>query len=138
MSLDLGPKRIKKIYKRKKKNMTQTSQIYRFIEANQSLDKLISQNLEYPVKVAYNLIKAKKELDSAIDYVIERFRVICGDKVDFENITDEQSIILDSILSQEIDIELPEIDIKWIISVDNVTITTSDIENIIFLFGKKT
>lgn len=116
--------------------MTRTSQVYRFIEANHSLDKLITQNLEYPVKIAYNLIKAKKELDNAIDYVMERFSIVCGDSVDFENISDEQSMILNGILSQEIDVELPEIDIEDIVSANNVTITPSDIENIMFLFRK--
>lgn len=116
--------------------MTRTSQVYRFIEANHSLDRLITQNLEYPVKIAYNLIKTKKELDNAIDYVMERFSIVCGDNVDFENISDEQSMILNGILSQEIDVELPEIDIEDIVSANNVTITPSDIENIMFLFRK--
>lgn len=118
--------------------MTQKSQIYKFIEANRSLDKLIAQNLEYPIKTAYNLVKAKKELDSAIEYVMERFGMVCGNDVDFDNISEEQNMILNGILSQEIEVELPEIDIKDIISADNVTVAPSDIENIVFLFRKKT
>lgn len=113
------------------------SEVYKFIEANRSLDKLISQNLEYPIKTAYNLIKAKNELDGAIDYVMERFGVICGDNIDFNNISNEHNTILNTLLSQEIEIDLPEIDINDITSVDNVTVTPSDVENIIFLFGKK-
>ena len=118
--------------------MVKTSQVYKFIQSNRSMDKLISQDLEYPIKTAYNLVTAKKKLDDAIDYVMERFSIVCGEKVDFENISDEQNVILNGILSQEIDIELPEIDIDDIISVDNVTLTPSDIENIMFLFRKKT
>ena len=89
--------------------MKKTSQIYKFIEANRSLDKLMSQNLEYPIKIAYNIVKSKKELDEAIDYVMERFGIVCGNNVDFENISDEQNIILNGILSQEIEIDLPDI-----------------------------
>jgi hypothetical protein len=117
--------------------MILTAQIYRIIEANRSLDKLISQDLEYPIRTAYNLIKIKRELDNSIDYVMERFGIVCGNKVDFENISDEQNVILNSILSQVIEIELPEIDIEDIISVDNVMVKPSDIENITFLFKKK-
>lgn len=116
--------------------MIRTSQIYKFIQANRSMDKLISQDLEYPVKTAYNLVTTKKNLDNAIDYVMERFSIVCGEKVDFENISEEQNAILNGILSQEIDIEIPEIDINDIVSADNVTLTPSDVENIIFLFRK--
>ena len=116
--------------------MKKTSQIYKFIEANRSLDRLISQNLEYPIKTAYNMVKSKKELDEAIDYVMERFGIVCGNNVDFENISDEQNVILNGILSQEIEIDLPDIPINDIVSNDNVTVSTSDIENIMFLFGK--
>lgn len=118
--------------------MKRTAQIYKFIEANRSLDKLNEQNLEYPIKVAYNLIKARNELNNAIDYVMERFGIVCGNNVDFDNISDEHNKILNSILSQEIEIDLPDIDIEDIISTDNVSVLTSDVENLIFLFGKNT
>lgn len=114
--------------------MTLTSTVCKIIEANRSLEKLISQNNEYPIKTSYNLIKVKKVLDEAINYVMERLAVICGNDVNFENATDEQKMILNSILLQEIDVEIPEIDINDVISADSVIVTPSDVEKISILF----
>lgn len=117
--------------------MTQVAEVYRFIECNRSLEKLILQNLSYPIRTAYSLIRAKRSLDEAIEYVMERLGLICGGDVDFENLTDEQNIVLNTLLSQEIEVDLPDIDIEHITNVDNVSLTPSDIENILFLFEKR-
>lgn len=116
--------------------MVKTGQIYKFIEANRSLDKLITQDLEYSIKTAYNLIKTKNEIGKSVDYIMERFSLVCGNNVNFENLTDEQQTILNGILSQDIEIDIPEINANEIVLNDNVTASPSDVENILFLFGK--
>ena len=117
--------------------MKVNGEVYRFIEANRSLDKICSQDNEYPIRSAYKLIKAKKELDDAIEYVMQRFSNVCGEAVDFENLNNEQNVILNSILSQEIEIELPELTIEEVTDNNKVRVTSSDMENLLFVFENR-
>ena len=116
--------------------MTCIGQIYKFIEANRSLEKLVSQNNEYPIKTAYKLIITKKLLDEAIDYVMSRFTDVCGGNVDFENLTDSQNAVLNEILSQDMEIELPDINPEDIFTSEKITVSTTDVENILYLLRK--
>lgn len=114
-----------------------SAEIYKFIRANHSLEKLLEQDINYPIKTAYNLIRTKDKLDDAIDYVMKRLSSVCGDDIDFEDLSNKDNSILNTILNQEIEIELPDIDVNCIVNVDNVNSTVSDVNNILFLFQKR-
>lgn len=117
--------------------MTKTFEIYKLIEASRSLDKLIQQDLNYNIQVSYNLIKTKREIETAIDYVMERFAMLCGQDVDFDNLDEGQKNMLNALLSQSVDIEIPNIAIDQLINTENVNATPSDVDNIMYIFEKR-
>ena len=117
--------------------MKVTSEIYKLIGANRSLEKLLKQDLNYPIRTAYKLVQMKKTLDETIEYVLDRLTLVYGDNIDFNNISDEKNLLINSILGQTIEIEIPDICSGDITDTDNVIVKPSDIENMLFLFVKE-
>lgn len=112
------------------------AEVYKFMECNKSMELLIEQDLKYPIKTAYNINRVKKTLDVAMDYVMKRFGELCGGNVDFSNLTEEQSQILNVLMGQTIKLEYPKVLMRDIVRSDNVMVSPKDIKNISFLFEK--
>ena len=110
--------------------MEKTLSIYSLMMISSSLDRLYEQNMNYPINTAYRLMKAKKSVDEAVTYIMERITLICGNDVDLT------ASNVNGIMMQKISIDVPEIDINDIVSADNVTISLPDVENITLLFTK--
>lgn len=116
--------------------MLKVAAVYRFIECNRSLEKLMGQDLKYDIKTSYKLVRTKREIDEVVDYVMGRFSMLCDGDVDVENMTDNQRVIMNSLLYQPVEIDIPEIDVDDIVGNDEVKASPSDVENILFLFEK--
>lgn len=115
--------------------MVRSLEIYKLIIVNKALDKLIEQDLNYPINIAYKLSKSKIEIDKAVEYIMERINIVCGDNIDFTNLPNNR--VLRAIFSQTVDVDLPDLTIDEIISNENVKLSVTDVERLEYLFSEK-
>lgn len=110
--------------------------VYKILKVNRTIETLLEQHISYPINVGYKIFQLKKELDNIEKYIIERLSMLCPNF--FTNdMTEEEKIIYETILSSEIELNNINITIEEITNNNEVKTTLEDIENLMLLFNEK-
>lgn len=102
--------------------------IYEIIKCNNIIYKLIEQQINYPVNIAYKLCKLKKELDEIELLMDERWILLFGKDYNIEDFTEDEIILYNTTLSAIMDIDTFQLSIEEITNNSNVKLTISEIE----------
>lgn len=90
------------------------------------IEKLIRQELEYPISTAYKLHKLHEEIEEIETLLFNRFELLFGKQIDFTKLDDKQKTIYQTVMNSDIDILINNISINDIIN-DNAKLTTNEI-----------
>lgn len=102
--------------------------IYEIIKCNNVIYKLIEQQINYTVNIAYKLYRLKKELDEIELLMNERWVLLFGENYNTEDFTEEEIVLYNTTLSAIMDIDTFHLSIEEITENENVRLTISDIE----------
>lgn len=102
--------------------------IYNIMLCNNVIYKLIQQQINYTVNIAYKIFKLKKELDEIEQLMLERWECIFGKEYDINQFTDEEIKTYNMTLNVEIDVDCYDLTIEDIVNNDKVSLSIEDIE----------
>ena len=109
--------------------MQKTISISYGFNLNKTIDKIIKQQVDIPANIAFALYKLHKQLTEMEEFVFQRLSMVCGDNIDFNNMTENQKILYFSVFDSEINIELEnDIDIDKITKNNKISLSIQDIE----------
>ena len=99
------------------------------------IDKIIAQQINLPANVAFALYKLYKQLIEMEEFVFQRLNMICGESVDFNNMTENQKILYASVFDSEITIDVEDnINIEKVVKNNKINLTIQDIDNLNNIF----
>ena len=109
--------------------MQKTISISYGFNLNKTIDKIIKQQVDIPANIAFALYKLHRQLTEMEKFVFQRLSMVCGDNIDFNNMTENQKILYSSVFDSEINIELEDgIDIDKIIKNNKINLSIQDVE----------
>ena len=109
--------------------MQKTISISYGFNLNKTIDKIIKQQVDIPANIAFALYKLHRQLTEMEEFVLQRLSMVCGDDIDFNNMTENQKILYSSVFDSEINIELEDgIDIDKIIKNNKINLSIQDVE----------
>lgn len=117
--------------------MQKTISISYGFNLSKTIDKIIAQQINLPANIAFALYKLYKQLTEMEEFVFQRLNMICGENVDFNNMTENQKILYSSVFDSEITIDVEDnIDIEKVVKNNKINLTIQDIDNLnnIFVF----
>lgn len=103
--------------------------IYEALNVLPIIEKLIQQELEYPISTAYKLHKLQEEIEEIETLLFNRFELLFGKQIDFTKLDDKQKTIYQTVMNSDIDILINSISINDIIN-DNAKLTTNEISEL--------
>ena len=102
--------------------------VYEIFNISEVLDKLIAQQLEYNVNIAYKIYQISLKLNEAQSYVLSRLHMVLGDDANLTELNPQQKILYDAVIQSEVDIEdLPELTMGDVVDSVNAKLSVSDI-----------
>lgn len=102
--------------------------VYEIFNISEVLDKLIAQQLEYNVNIAYKIYQISLKLNAAQSYVLSRLHMVLGDDANLTELHPQQKILYDAIMNSEIEVEgLPELTMDDVVDSVNAKLSVSDI-----------
>lgn len=110
--------------------------IYEVFKINRVLEKLINQQLDYQINVAYKLSKLKQQLDEIESYAFERFMLMFP-QADIGNLNENESEVYKAILSSNVEIDNFNLTENEVFLNDSVKLTIEDVTIIRLLFEKR-
>lgn len=109
--------------------MQKTISISYGFNLNKTIDKIIKQQVDIPANIAFALYKLHRQLTEMEEFVFQRLSMVCGDDIDFNNMTENQKILYSSVFDSQINIELEDgIDIDKIIKNNKINLSIQDVE----------
>ena len=78
--------------------MQKTISISYGFNLNKTIDKIIKQQVDIPANIAFALYKLHRQLTEMEEFVFQRLSMVCGDNIDFNNMTENQKILYSSVL----------------------------------------
>lgn len=113
-----------------------TVKLYKVLRLLPVIEKLLGQQIEYPVSTAYKIYKLYKEITDIENITFDRMRMLFGEDIDFTKLTESQKSVYQALLDSDMDIDDIDISADDLVS-GNAKLTVNDIETIDF-FLKKT
>ena len=102
--------------------------VYEIFNISEVLDKLIAQQLEYNVNIAYKIYQISQKLNEVQYYILSRLHMVLGDDANLTELQPQQKILYDAVIQSEVDIEdLPELTIEQVVDSVNAKLSVSDI-----------
>lgn len=102
--------------------------VYEIFNISEVLDKLIAQQLEYNVNIAYKIYQISQKLNEVQSYILSRLHMVLGDDANLTELQPQQKILYDAVIQSEVDIEdLPELTIEQVVDSVNAKLSVSDI-----------
>lgn len=115
--------------------MQKTISISYGFNLSKTIDKIIAQQINLPANIAFALYKLYKQLTEMEEFVFQRLNMICGENVDFNNMTENQKILYSSVFDSEITIDLEDnINIEKVVKNSKINLTIQDIDNLNNIF----
>lgn len=112
-----------------------TVKVYELYRISDSLNKLLSQDIEYPVKIAYKLYKMNEDINDRTRYVYERLsNIIDSDNMSKNCLSESERIVYDATMNSEIELTPFDFDEKLIFNNDKVKLTVEDVSLLKCLF----
>ena len=110
--------------------------VYEIFNILSALEKLIKQQTEYPISVAYKLYQLYLELSQIESFIFERIEIVTGKNINAIGINDKEYEIYQAILNSDIDItKFTKISIDDIMN-DSAKLTIKDISFLINFINK--
>lgn len=104
---------------------------------SEALDKLIAQQLEYNVNIAYKIYCMIYRINDATTYILSRLRLVLGDDVKLNSLPPEKQELYNAIMNSEIEIDgLPELTMDDVVDSVGAKLTVSDIAVLDSVFKK--
>lgn len=95
---------------------------------SEALDKLIAQQLEYNVNVAYKIYSMICRINDATTYILSRLRLVLGDEVRLNKLPPEKQELYNAIMNSEIEVDgLPELTMDDVVDSVGAKLTVADI-----------
>lgn len=113
-----------------------TVKLYEALAALPAIEKLVGQQVEYPVRIAYRIYKLREELSGIETFLFRRIEALFGGNVDFTCLTEKQREAYQAILNSDIDLDDCDVDMDDIL-VGDATLTFDDIGVLDVLLKKK-
>lgn len=101
--------------------------IYDVFKLNIILTKILGQQSKFNINLAYRLYKLRKKLDEIEGFAMERFETLFGNGFDSERLTENERMVYNTILSTEIDEELPKISFVELMNELEIKVDVEDI-----------
>lgn len=115
--------------------MQKTISISYGFNIGKTIDKIIAQQINLPANIAFALYKLYKQLIEMEEFVFQRLNMICGENVDFNNMTENQKILYSSVFDSEITIDVEDnINIEKVVKNNKINLTIQDIDNLNNIF----
>ena len=105
--------------------------IYQIMLANTVIHNLFNQQINYPINIAYNILKLKKELDEIEELMLERWNILFGKNYNVEKFTEDEIILYNTTLETLVDIDIYGLTVNDLTNNSTVHLSLSDLENII-------
>ena len=102
--------------------------VYDIIKSNNVIYKLIEQQINYTVNVAYKLYKLKKELDEIELLMNERWVTLFGEDYNTDNFTQEEVILYNATLMAVMDIDTFQLSIEEVVGNDEIKLSLNEVE----------
>lgn len=83
-----------------------TRKVFDIIKANAALERLIAQQIEYPINVAYKIYCLKKNIDDIERYVYDRMALLFGADFGNKEMTEEQETIYNALMASDMEIQV--------------------------------
>lgn len=109
--------------------------IYQIVKINRSLEKLLNQQLEYSIRVAYKIFKLQKSLEEIEHYAFERFSLLYP-KANLNNLSGDEQIVYETILSSIVEVDNFNLTEEEVFLNEDVKLTVEEVSNIMMLFQK--
>ncbi len=115
--------------------MQKTISISYGFNLSKTIDKVIAQQINLPANIAFALYKLYKQLIEMEEFVFQRLNMICGENVNFNNMTENQKILYSSVFDSEITIDVEDnINIEKVVKNNKINLTIQDIDNLNNIF----
>lgn len=112
-----------------------TVKVHELYRISDSLNKLISQDVEYPVRIAYKLYRMNEDINERTRYVYERLAsVIDSENMTNNSLTEHERAVYDATMNSDIELMPFDFEEKLIFSNDKVKLTVEDVTLIKCLF----
>lgn len=99
-------------------------------ELNKIIDKLYTQRAEYNLSLGLNIYDTMKKLNEVETYIFQRLKAAIPNENKLngsEKLTDDEEVLYYSIMLQEIELDIPQIDITDIMKNEKVVLDINDI-----------
>lgn len=107
--------------------MNLKTKTYNLFVISEVVDKLVAQQLEYSVGVAYKIYLLSNKLNDTQKYVLSRLHAVFGDDFRIDNLTPQQEEIYGAVMDSDIElVDLPDLTIEEVISSADVKLSVSD------------
>ena len=104
-----------------------TRKIYDVMTCNNVLTKLVEQQIDFSINIAYKLHKLKNELDEIEQMIFQRWELLFGENFDADTFTQEEITAYNLTLEAEVNIDIYDLKIDDIISNKQVKLTINEI-----------
>ena len=104
-----------------------TRRIYDVMTCNNVLTKLVEQQINFSINIAYKLHKLKNELDEIEQLIFQRWELLFGENFDTDTFTQEEITAYNLTLEAEVNIDIYDLKIDDIISNKQVKLTIDEV-----------
>lgn len=111
-------------------------QIYRVLNCNQTLIKMFQQQKTFSVSLGFKLYEIMKQFNEVEDYVIKVMETTYQN-INFLNMTNEQTVFYNTLLSSEIELEYEKLDDNFFKNNDRLMLTLEDMSNLSIILKQK-
>ena len=104
-----------------------TRRIYDVMTCNNVLTKLVEQQINFSINIAYKLHKLKNELDEIEQLIFQRWELLFGENFNADAFTQEEITAYNLTLEAEVNIDIYDLKIDDIISNKQVKLTIDEV-----------
>lgn len=104
-----------------------TRRIYDVMTCNNVLTKLVEQQINFSINIAYKLHKLKNELDEIEQLIFQRWELLFGENFNVDTFTQEEITAYNLTLEAEVNIDIYDLKIDDIISNKQVKLTIDEV-----------
>lgn len=112
-----------------------TVKVHELYRISDSLNKLLSQDIEYPVRIAYKLYKMNEDINDRTRYVYERLaNFIDSGNMSKNSLTECEKVMYNATMNSDIELTPFDFDEKVIFDNDKVKLSVEDVSLLKCLF----
>ena len=103
--------------------------IFQILECNKTLYKMLEQRTVFPISVGLKIHRIMKSFNEIEEYIFETMNMTFGN-FDWENMTNEQIMFYNNLISQEIEVEYEKIPTSLFENNEKLMLTIEDINRL--------